>query len=453
MPGLHGSGPAVHAHPPDQGSAWCGVMRGTIRAARRRCLERYPLKIERELPGGDAVPPPLAGLRVLELGHIVAGPTAGQILADLGADVLKIEAVNGGDQARGTPGSAGAAFHFFNRNKGSLALDLKGRGREVFLRLAGDADIIVDNFAYGAVDGLGVGYDVVSVGNPRVIWLSIKGFLPGAAEGRPLLDELAQMMGGLAYMTGPEGQPLRAGASVIDMGAATYGVIGVMAALRQRDATGRGQRITAGLYETSVYWVGQWMAVAQNSGEPSVPMPVMQQGTRMGWGVYRLFTTADGDEVFIGITSNAHWQRFCDAFSLVALKDDPAYADNRARVSRRNELGVVLGELIGRLRSDEVQRRLLDAQVPHAPLRRPDQLHREPALRDSGQLVDTPLPSGRSLALPKMPIRAEGFDMALRRPAPALGEDSREVLAKLGYSPADIEELIASGAVGGPPGA
>jgi crotonobetainyl-CoA:carnitine CoA-transferase CaiB-like acyl-CoA transferase len=173
----------------------------------------------------------------------------------------------------------------------------------------------------------------------------------------------------------------------------------------------------------------------------------------MGWGVYRLFTTADGDEVFIGITSNAHWQRFCDAFSLAALKDDPAYADNRARVSRRNELGVVLGELIGRLRSDEVQRRLLDAQVPHAPLRRPDQLHREPALRDSGQLVDTPLPSGRSLALPKMPIRAEGFDMALRRPAPALGEDSREVLARLGYSPADIEELIASGAVGGPPGA
>ena len=210
------------------------------------------------------------------------------------------------------------------------------------------------------------------------------------------------------------------------MGAATYGVIGVMAALRQRDASGRGQRITAGLYETSVYWVGQWMAVAQNSGEPSVPMPVMQQGTRMGWGVYRLFTTADGD---------------------------PAYADNRARVARRNELGAILCELIGQLRSDEVQRRLLDAQVPHAPLRRPDQLHREPALRDDGQLVDTPLPSGRTLALPKMPIRAEGFDMPLRRPAPVLGEDSREVLTRLGYSPADIEELIASGAVCGPPGA
>ena len=227
------------------------------------------MNIERELPAGEAVRPPLAGLRVLELGHIVAGPTAGQILADLGAQVLKIETVNGGDQARGTPGSGGAAFQ--------------------------DADIIIDNFAYGAVDGLGVGYGVVSVGNPRVIWLSIKGFLPGAAEGRPLLDELAQMMGGLAYMTGPEGQPLRAGASVIDMGAATYGVIGVMAALRQRDASGRGQRITAGLYETSVYWVGQWMAVAQNSGEPSVPMPVMQQGTRMGWGVYRLFTTGEQD--------------------------------------------------------------------------------------------------------------------------------------------------------------
>ena len=215
---------------------------------------------------------PLAGLKVLELGHIVAGPAAGQILADMGADVIKVESVDGGDQVRQMPGSMAAMFQLLNRNKRSVALDLKGEGAEIFLKMASGADVVIENFSYGAVDRLGLGYEVVSQTNPGLVWLSIKGFLPGPSESQPLLDELAQMAGGLAFMTGTETKPVRAGASIIDLGAAAYGIIAVLAALRQRDTTGKGQHIVAGLYETSVYYVAQWMATAQFSGEQSVPM-------------------------------------------------------------------------------------------------------------------------------------------------------------------------------------
>ncbi|HUO65437.1 MAG TPA: CoA transferase, partial [Terriglobales bacterium] len=205
---------------------------------------------------------PLEGVRVLELGHIVAGPSAGLILADLGADVIKVERSGEGDQSRAMPAGTSALFHFLNRNKRSITIDLKGsgEGRALFLRLAKVSDVVIDNFAYGAVEALGLGYDVLARENPGIIYLALKGFLPGPNEARPFLDELAQMSAGLAFMTGPRGQPIRAGASIIDVGAAAYGVIAVLAALQQRARTGVGQRITSGLYETTVFWVGQWLA-------------------------------------------------------------------------------------------------------------------------------------------------------------------------------------------------
>src|SRR5262245_19281141 len=194
---------------------------------------------------------PLHGLRVLELGHIVAGPSDGLLFADLGADVIKIEKPGEGDQSRGMPAGNAANFHFPNRNKRSLAVDLKGssEGRALFLRLVAASDVVIDNFAHGAVEGLGLGYDVLAGVNPGVIYLALKGFLPGPYEARPFLDELAQMSAGLAFMTGPPGQPMRAGASIVDVGAAAYGVIAVLAALQQRAHTGRGQQITSGLFE------------------------------------------------------------------------------------------------------------------------------------------------------------------------------------------------------------
>jgi crotonobetainyl-CoA:carnitine CoA-transferase CaiB-like acyl-CoA transferase len=386
---------------------------------------------------------PLAGLRVLELGHIVAGPSAGLLFADLGADVVKVERPGEGDQSRIMPAGTSAYFHFLNRNKRSIAIDLKGSadGRNLFLRMITACDVVIDNFAHGAVEGLGLGYEVLARANPRIIYLALKGFLPGPYEARPFLDELAQMSAGLAFMTGPRGQPLRAGASVVDVGAAAYGVIAVLAALHQRAATGRGQKITAGLYETTVFWVGQWLAQYAATGEPSVPMPEIRQGTRMGWGVYDLFDTADGEQIFIGVTSNAHWERFCAEFGLDGLAADERLDDNAKRVAARDWLPGRIGQELRRYPSAELAERLERARVPFAPLRRPDQLVDDPHLNAAGQFVATPLPGRGEAKLPKLPVRSTAFELGLRRPAPRLGEHTREVLAELGISNDEIEAL------------
>jgi len=393
---------------------------------------------------------PLDGLRVLELGHIVAGPSAGLLLADLGADVIKVERPGDGDQSRTMPAGTSANFHFLNRNKRSITVDLKGSedGRALFIRLAAASDIVIDNFAHGAVEALGLGYDILARANPRLIYLALKGFLPGPYEARPFLDELAQMSAGLAFMTGPRGTPLRAGASVVDVGAAAYGVIAVLAALQQRARTGAGQKITSGLYETTVFWVAQWLAQFAATGEPSVPMPEIRQGTRMGWGVYQLFTAGDGEQVFIGITSNGHWERFCKEFGLDDLLADERLNDNAKRVAARDWLPGRIGEAMTRHSSAELAERLERARVPFAPLRRPDQLVDDPHLNASEQFIDTPLP-GRGMAkLPKLPIRSTAYEFGLRRPAPHLGEHTREVLREFGLSTDEIDTLISRRIVG-----
>ena len=395
-------------------------------------------------------PLPLDGLRVLELGHIIAGPSAGLLLADLGADVIKVERPGEGDQTRGMPAGNGANFHFLNRNKRSITIDLKGssEGRELFMRLARGSDIVIDNFAYGAVEALGLGYDVLERENPRIIYMALKGFLPGPDEARPFLDELAQMSAGLAFMTGPRGQPMRAGASIVDVGAAAYGVIAVLAALQQRTHTGRGQKITSGLFETTVFWVGQWLANYGATGEPSVPMPEIRQGTRMGWGIYQLFTAADGEQVFIGITSNAHWERFCVEFGLADLLADARLDDNSKRVAARAWLPARIAEEMLKYPSAALAERLARAKIPYAPLRRPDQLVDDPHLNASDQWITTPLPGRPPAKLPKMPVRSSAYEFSLRRPAPQLGEHTGEVLQEFGLSKDDIDALASRRIIG-----
>jgi len=389
---------------------------------------------------------PLAGLRVLELGHIVAGPTASLILADLGADVIKVENPDGGDQARRMPG-AGSGYYYFNRNKRSVALDLKSpRGKAAFLALVRGADICLDNYAPGALDRLGLGYATLAAENPRLVHMAIKGFLPGPYEHRPSLDELAQMMGGLAFMTGPPGRPLRAGSSIIDIGAATYGVIGILAALRARDATGRGQMITSGLFETTVFWVGQWMARAVATGQPSRPMAEIGQSLRMGWGIFHLFATADDQQVFIGVTSNAHWERFCREFGLAELHADSRLDTNEKRVGAQEWMLPKVREAVTKFTSAELQRKLEAASVPYAPVNRPDQLLDDPHLNETGQLLPVPMEDGRIGKLPKLPFRSESYDFDIRRPPPRLGEHTREVLGEAGLSDVEIEALMAEAA-------
>jgi crotonobetainyl-CoA:carnitine CoA-transferase CaiB-like acyl-CoA transferase len=392
---------------------------------------------------------PLAGLRVLELGHIVAGPTASLILADLGADVIKVENPDGGDQARRMPG-AGSGYYYFNRNKRSVALNLKSpRGKAAFLALIREADVCLDNYAPGALDRLGLGYAALAAANRRLVYMAIKGFLPGPYDHRPSLDELAQMMGGLAFMTGPPGRPLRAGSSIIDIGAATYGVVGILAALRQRETTGMGQMITSGLFETTVFWIGQWMARAVATGQPSRPMAEIGQSLRMGWGIFHLFPTADGEQVFIGVTSNAHWERFCREFGLAELYADARLDSNEKRVAAQEWMLPKVGEAVGKFTSAALQQKLEAASVPYAPVKRPDQLLDDPHLNDTGQLLPVPMEDGRIGKLPKLPFRSEAYEFDIRRPPPRLGQHTREVLAEAGLAPPEIDAIMAEAALEG----
>jgi crotonobetainyl-CoA:carnitine CoA-transferase CaiB-like acyl-CoA transferase len=304
--------------------------------------------------------------------------------------------------------------------------------------------VLVENFRPGAMDRLGLGWEQVSVLNPRLVYCSCKGFLPGPYEHRTALDETVQMMGGLAYMTGPPGRPLRAGASIIDIGAATYGVIGILAALYQRAETGRGQHITSGLFETTVFWVGQWMARAVATGQPSRPMAEIGQSIRMGWGIFHLFETQDKDQVFIGVTSNAHWERFCAILGLGELYADERLGTNEKRVVAQEWMLPKIREAVARHASADLQTKLDKASVPYAPLRRPDQLLDDPHLKESGQLLTVPMEAGKSGDLPKLPFKSDSYEFTLRRGAPGLGADTREVLIEAGIPAAEIDALIAA---------
>src|ERR1700732_3152635 len=293
---------------------------------------------------------PLAGIRVLEFCHAIMGPSAGLILADLGADVIKVEPT-AGDTTRRLVGFAAGFFGTFNRNKRSVAIDLKAdEGRALLHRLAATADVVVENYAPGTMDRLGCGYDDLSKTNPRLIYCALKGFLSGPYEHRPALDEVVQFMAGLAYMTGPPGQPLRAGSSVVDIMGGMFAVIGIQAALRERERTGRGQMIKSALFESTAFLMAQHMAGQAVTGRAPPPMP-LREGA---WGIYEPFATAAGEQIFVGLTSDGQWQRFCDAFARQDLLQDPAYKTNEDRVRMRGTLLPIVGSIIARHKQAEL---------------------------------------------------------------------------------------------------
>jgi crotonobetainyl-CoA:carnitine CoA-transferase CaiB-like acyl-CoA transferase len=386
--------------------------------------------------------PPLSGIRVVELGHIIAGPSGSLLLADLGADVVKVEEPRAGDQARGMP-NHGSAFYALNRDKRSIAIDLKqAEGRSIFERLVRRADVVLDNYAPGVLDRLGIGYTWGSQVNPRVVYCSIKGFLPGPNGDRPLLDELAQMMGSMAYMTGPLGTPLRSGPSVIDIGAATYGVLATVAALYDRQRTGRGQHIQAGLFETTVFLSAQHVAQAAITGQAPVPMPSRGMGSRLGWGVYQLFTTRDERQVFIAITSNVHWERFCTALELLDLRDDPDLDSNPKRCQHRPRLIPRIEAVVRMLTSAELVGKLEAARVPYAPVNTPLDVLDDPHLLASGILHPVRTEDGQTLQLPGLPVASDAFQPEPRYDPPAIGQQTCEILAELGYPEEEIGRLL-----------
>lgn len=387
---------------------------------------------------------PLAGIRVLELGHNIMGPACGLILADLGAEVYKVERPGKGDDTRWLQGFGAGFFTCFNRNKKSLAIDLKcDQGRELFLRLVEQVDVLIENFAPGTVDRLGIGAETCRRRNPGLIFCSLKGFMPGPYAHRLALDEVVQMMGGLAYMTGPSGKPMRAGASVTDILSGSFGVIGILAALLERQRSGQGKVVQATLFESVAFLMGQHMAGAGVSGQEPPPMP--ERGR--AWSVYELFATRDGLQVFIGITSDRHWHRFCTTFGFTDWAEDPKLATNQGRIEARPWFFPEMQQRLQRLTRDELMALAEQAGIPFAPVNRPVDLWQDPHMQQSGGLAATQTPSGQEINLPKLPLRLDGHGFDLRLQPPAVGEGGGDILKLAGLSPEEIETLVAAGVV------
>ena len=396
----------------------------------------------------DADSLPLAGIRVVEFTHMVMGPTCGMILADLGAEVIKVEPIKG-DSTRRLLGSGAGFFPTFNRNKKSLALDAKHpRGREIALRLAATADVFSENFKDGTMAGLGLDYAALSRLNPRLVYVSHKGFLPGPYQHRTALDEVVQMMGGLAYMTGPEGRPLRAGSSVNDIMGGMFGAIGAMAALAQREKTGRGQEVQSALFENNIFLVAQHMMQFAVTGKPAAPMP----SRISAWAVYDVFEVADGGQIFLAVVSDTQWAIFCAAFGFADLKADPRLTTNNDRVRARETLVPELRKRLAGFSAAELGSRFEENGLPYAPITRPHDLFDDPHLNATGGLAPVTLPDGRVTTTPLLPLAMDGLRLALRSNPPELGEHSRELLAAVGYAECDIDALVRDGIVGLPDG-
>lgn len=387
---------------------------------------------------------PLAGIRVLEFAHMVMGPTCGLVLAELGADVVKVEPLEG-DNTRRLTGSGAGFFVTYNRNKRSIAIDLTRKdGLDLAKRLAARSDVVTENFRPGAMEKLGLGYEALRVANQRLIYCSLKGFLSGPYEHRTALDEVVQMMGGLAYMTGPPGRPLRAGASVNDVTGGMFGAIAILAALRERDRTGEGQHVTSGLFESCAFLVAQHMAQEAVTGKPVAPMPAREPA----WGVYDVFESGDGGQVFVGVVTDTQFQAFCKAFARDDLAADASLATNPKRVAARQRLIPEIAALFKRFTKAELLAKCESCGLPFAPITKPADLFDDPHLNAAGGLVDVAL-DGRSAKLPALPLQFAGTRATQRCAPPRPGEHTRAVLAEIGLDAAAIDALVAARVVAG----
>ena len=370
---------------------------------------------------------PLDGIRVIEFTHMVMGPTCGMILADLGAEVIKIEPP-GGDKTRKLPGLGIGFFRSFNRNKKSVVLDINSpEGHATALELIGECDVMLENFRPGLMTKLGLDHATLAKKFPRLIYVSHKGFLPGPYEKRLALDEVVQMMGGLSYMTGPVGRPLRAGTSVNDIMGGMFGAIGVLAALRERDTTGKGQEVQSALFENCVFLSGQHMQQFSMTGEPPPPMPSRVSA----WSVYDVFTLADEEQLFIGAVSDKQFETLCRVIERPDLLTVPTFADNASRVEVRPELLRQLGEILKEHRIDELSSKLEAAGLPYAPIVRPEQLIDDPHLKASGGLVPMQTEDGGSTDVVLLPLLMGGRRPGVRSPLPGIGEHTEEILSQL----------------------
>ncbi len=385
---------------------------------------------------------PYSGIRVVEFTHMVMGPTCGMILGDLGAEIIKVEPIDG-DKTRDLKGSGAGFFSMFNRNKKSIAVDLKSKeGQELVEKLIASADIVSENFRPGAMSQLGFDYTTLSKKYPRIIYVSHKGFLPGPYENRTALDEVVQMMGGLAYMTGPEGRPLRAGSSVNDIMGGVFGALGAMAALKQRETTGLGQEVQSSLFENNVFLVGQHMMQYASTGIPATPMP----SRISAWGIYDVFSVKNDEQIFLAVVSDGQWEKFCNAFNLDSLREDIRFTTNNLRVQNREVLLPILKEFLGSKCLNDITEKFESNGLPYALIKKPQDLFDDPHLIATDGLGEIEMSSGprsgTTTKTPLLPIAMDGKRLQIRLNPPKLGEHTQSLMKELGYSDELIQNLI-----------
>ncbi len=390
---------------------------------------------------------PLAGLKVVEFTHMVMGPTCGMVLADLGAEVIKVEPIDG-DRTRTLLGAGIGFFPLFNRNKKSIQIDLtKPDGAAAARKLCASADVVAENFKPGSMAKYGLDHPSLSKTNPKLIYASLKGFLPGPYDHRTALDEVVQMMGGLAYMTGRPGDPLRAGSSVNDIMGGMFGAIAILGALIQRGISGKGMEVQAALYENNIFLVGQHMLQYAITGQPAAPMPARISP----WAIYDVFTVKNGEQIFLAAVSDGQWITFCDALGFADLKADPSLKLNNDRVRARPTLLAELGQRLKAFSANELAQTMEAAGLPFAPIRRPEELLDDPHLVATGGLADIQLTDGeRAGATVKttlFPFTLDGQRPGVRLNPPRRGEHTRDVLSAVGLSSSEIDALIESHAV------
>lgn len=384
---------------------------------------------------------PLDGIRVVEISHMVMGPTCGMILGDLGAEVIKIEPTKG-DGTRRLLGAGAGFFRTFNRNKQSIAVDVDTtEGKEAVLKLLDSADVFIENFKPGRMDSLGFGYQAVKARNPKIVYTSLKGFLAGPYDKRLALDEVVQMMAGLAYMTGPVGRPLRAGSSVNDIMGGMFGAIGILAALNERQRTGLGREVQSALYENCVLLAAQHMQQYVVTGEAAAPMP----NRISAWSIYDVFTFAGGEQMFVAATGDGQWRALCNLIGQQALLDDQSLATNNDRVLQRPRLLAHLGEVFATFDAQTLVPQLEANGIPFAPIRKPEELFDDPHLIESGGLAKLQLEDGSYTDMPLLPVSLDGQRLGPRRSIPRIGENTREILRSLGYGDAQIDDLQQAG--------
>ncbi len=391
---------------------------------------------------------PLAGIRVVEFSHMIMGPSCGMVLADLGAEVIKIEPITG-DNTRRLKGSGAGFFTMFNRNKRSLPVNLQdARGRELVLRLLGTADVVTENFKPGAMAKLGFDYPSLSKLNPRVVYVSHKGFLPGPYDHRTALDEVVQMMGGLAYMTGPEGRPLRAGAAVNDIMGGVFGALGAIVALWERQSTGKGQEVQSALFENNVFLVGHHMMQYAVTGAAAAPMP----SRISAWAIYDVFNVADDEQIFLAVVSDTQWKTFCEAFGFPDLAADTRLETNNQRVDARPWLMPIVRERLAAMRKQDIADVFEKNGLPYAPIARPQDLFEDEHLLATGGLADIVVPegplAGQSTRAPLLPFTLDGRRPGVRTNPPKIGEFGLELLSEIGLSGAELDDLKRDGVVG-----